>query len=146
MATRLVATKTTDMCRPMKRPQYSLVLSLTKYNKNHWPLIILISNCQVVRCQGNYLSCFQLVTFYTSSIFYYSHIMVCCFSHHLPVKLAKFINSNHSMETHLIFFFLSPNFQEIRLFLLTGSDDEKIKWRTVVLLISVFFFVRASFF
>lgn len=64
--TRLIATTSTTMCGPITRPKYFSVLSMKKYH-------YILATCQVVRCPGNNLFCFQLVISMFST-FYYSHV------------------------------------------------------------------------
>lgn len=66
--------------------------------------LTLISPCQVVRCQGDCLFCFQVVSSTTSSsTFHYSYVVVRCLYRHLPTKMCVifFIRSHRLIEMHL---------------------------------------------
>lgn len=88
-----------DTCQPMRRPKYiSWSHPMKRLSKNMTKSLTLISTCQVLHCQADYLFCLHFVTA-TYSTLYYGHVMVRCPSRHLPTKLAELIRSNHLMES-----------------------------------------------
>lgn len=86
---------------------------LNLWDSEHWTHVFLVSpshktitltltltsTCQVVRCHGDYLLCFQIVTS-TSLTIYRGHVLVRYY--HLPTTLAELTRSSHLTETYLL--------------------------------------------
>lgn len=77
---------------------------LSRIHDENITSLTLMSACQIVRCHGDYLFCFQFVASNLCAI-YYSHVMVCCLYCPLLATLVEFIRSHHLME--ICFFFFS---------------------------------------
>lgn len=96
-ATWLVTTST-DACRPVRRPKYFLVSSMTKYGRISETLT-LKSACHGLRYRGNHLFCLWFVS--STSTFCYIPVTAPCLFSYRPTKLAQLIGSSQ-MEMYFI--------------------------------------------